>query len=288
MQDHLIRVVTEDGQLRAAAADTTQLVREICHRQQADLTARVALGRLLTGAALMGCLLKGNQRLALMIEGNGPLGRLMVETDAAGSIRGKVQNSQTGLPPSGDRFDVAGAVRRAGFLHVIKDLGLKEPYRSMVQLQTSEIGEDLAWYLTHSEQVPSCVAVGVELDSQGEIAAAGGFLVQALPPGDQVQLAQLEESLGRLPPTTSQLRRGLGPAQILENVLSNQSFSRQQRTALTFNCPCNRRQIGDMLAGLGNVELTAMIEEQDGAEVACDYCRETYRFSRTELDALRS
>jgi molecular chaperone Hsp33 len=288
MQDHLVRVVTEDGQLRAAAVDTTELVREICRRQQADLTAKVALGRLLTGAALMGCLLKGSQRLALMVEGNGPLGRLIVETDAAGSIRGKLLNPVAGLPPRGDRFDVAGAIGRAGFLSVIKDLGLKDPYKSVVQLQTSEIGEDLAWYLTNSEQVPSCVAVGVELDERGEVAAAGGFLVQALPPGDPRQLARLEENLSRLTPTTSLLRQGESPASILELVLEGQDFSRQQETKLVFSCPCNRQQISAMLAGLGNDEIDSMVLEQAGAEVDCDYCRESYSFSKDELNALRS
>ncbi len=286
--DHLVRVVTEDGQFRAAAADTTELVREICRRQQTDLTAKVALGRLLTGAALMGCLLKGNQRLALIVEGNGPLGRLIVETDAAGSIRGKLQNPVAGLPPREDRFDVAGAVGRAGFLHVIKDFGLKKPYTSMVQLQTSEIGEDLAWYLTHSEQVPSCVAVGVELDQQGEIAVAGGYLVQAMPPGDPEQLARLEEKLVQLAPTTSLLRQGIVPAVILSRVLEGHSFVVQHETPLVFSCPCSRQQISDMLAGLGNEEINAMIREQDGAEVACEYCRENYRFTTDELAELRS
>jgi len=288
MCDHLVRVVTEDGQLRAAAADTTELVREICARQQTDLTATVALGRLLTGAALLGCLLKGSQRLALMIEGNGPLGRLMVETDADGSIRGKVQNPVAGLPPRGDRFDVAGAIGHAGFLHVIKDLGLKEPYRSLVQLQSSEVGEDLAWYLTHSEQVPSCVALGVELDAEGRVAAAGGFLVQALPPGDAKQLDLLESTLRELPPTTSLLRQGLTPERILQQVLGPQPLAVQQQTRLAFSCPCNREQIGNMLAGLGNDELSAMIAEQNGAEVNCDYCQETYHFSGAELEALHS
>ncbi|MCF6178255.1 MAG: Hsp33 family molecular chaperone HslO [Geopsychrobacter sp.] len=288
MSDQLVRVVTQDGQLRAAAADTTQLVAEICRRQQADLTARVALGRLLTGAALMGCLLKEDQRLALMVEGNGPLGRLMVETDARGSIRGKLQNPVAGLPPREDRFDVAGAIGRAGFLHVIKDLGLKEPYRSMVQLQTSEIGEDLAWYLTHSGQVPSCVAVGVEFDGQGEIAAAGGFLVQALPPGDQEQLAVLEQNLEGLTPTTSLLRQGNSLETILGKVLGGQSFSVQQQNPLIYSCLCSRRQISAMLQGLGEQELKAMIREQGGAEVCCDYCREAYLFSAEELEVLRS
>jgi len=287
MQDHLVRVVTEDGLFRAAAADTTRLVTEICQRQQVDLTAKVALGRLLTGAALMSSLLKGRQRLALVVEGNGPLGRLMVETDANGGIRGKVQNPQVGLPPRSDRFDVAGAVGRAGFLHVIKDLGLKEPYRSMVQLQTSEIGDDLAWYLTHSEQVPSCVALGVELDEQGEVAAAGGFLVQALPPGDQRSIDQLEGHLSQFSPTTSLLRQGVEPTAILQKVLVGRSFSVQQRSELVFNCPCNRETIADVLAGLGTVELNAMIQEQGGGEVICDYCRQVYTFNRAQLEGLR-
>jgi molecular chaperone Hsp33 len=286
MSDHLVRMLTKDGEFRAAAADTTQLVAEICRRQQADLTAKIALGRLLTGAALMGCLLKGRQRLALMVEGNGPLGRLLVETDADGGIRGKVQNPQANLPPLNDRFDVAGAVGRAGFLHVIKDLGLKSPYKSMVQLQTSEIGDDLAWYLTHSEQVPSCVAVGVALDARGEVAAAGGFLVQALPPGDQSQLDRLEGHLRTLPPTTSLLRQGVAPGAILQRVLEGQALTVEKRTPLVFSCPCSRAQISDMLAGLGRVELEAMMREQGGAEVACDYCREIYRFDAAQLREL--
>ena len=287
-QDHLIRTLTQNGRLRLAAADTTALVAEICRRQGADLTASVALGRLVTGAALMGCLLKGSQRLALMIEGNGPLGRLMVETDADGNLRAKVQNPLTGLPPRDGRFDVAGAIGRAGFLHVIKDLGLKEPYRSMVQLQTSEIGEDLAWYLTHSEQVPSCVALGVELDARGEVAAAGGFLVQAMPGAEEGELLGLEKVLAALPPTTSLLRQGVGPAELLERIVPGQPLADLKTIALNFNCPCTREQISALLAGLGRTELEAMIAEQNGAEVGCDYCRERYLFSADQLRSLRA
>lgn len=170
---------------------------------------------------------------------------------------------------------------------MIKDLGLKEPYRSMVQLQTSEIGDDLAWYLTHSEQVPSCVALGVELDAQGEIAAAGGFMVQALPPGDQLSIDRLVDHLHGFPPTTSLLRQGVEPTAILHKVLDGQSFSVLQRSELVFNCPCSRETIADVLAGLGAVELDAMIQEQGGGEVICDYCREVYRYNRTQLEELR-
>lgn len=286
--DHLVRALTTDGQLRAAAVDTTCLVSEICALQQTDLTATVALGRFLTGAALLSCLLKGQQRLALMIEANGPLERLMVETDAVGNICGKVKQPLAAVPPRDGRFDVAAAVGHAGFLHVVKDLGLKEPYRSMVQLQTSEIGEDLAWYLTHSEQVPSCVALGVELDPQGQVAAAGGFLIQALPPGDETQLGRLETHLRNFPPVTSLLRSGVGPAALLEKLLLDQHFSVQQTTRLHFKCSCSRLQISNMLAGLGKSELEAMAHEQQGAQVRCEYCRKNYLYTTDELLALSS
>ena len=190
MSDHLVRLITRDGSLRACAADTTLLAEECRRRQQTDPTATVALGRVVTAAALCGSLLKGTQRLALIVEGNGPLHRLQAETDAHGRVRATVKVPVAGLPPREGRFDVAGAVGHAGFLQVVKDLGMKEPYRGMVQLATSEIGEDLAYYFATSEQTPSTVALGVELGREAEVAAAGGFLLQLLPGG--AQLAALD------------------------------------------------------------------------------------------------
>ena len=286
MNDHLVRILTEDGSLRATAALTTAVAEETRHRQQTDPTASVALGRLLTGGALLGCLLKGKQRLALLVEGNGPLGRLSVETDAAGRLRGAIRNPRAGLPPQDGRFDVAGAIGKAGFLHVWKDLGLKEPYQSMVQLQSSEIAEDLAWYLTSSEQIPSSVALGVELDRTGEVAAAGGFLVQSLPPGDETQVELLVKRLRHLPPTTSMLRQGLTPGQILERLFSGTGFLVQAEVPLRFHCPCNRRQIEGVLTALGKDELLRLAEEQQQVEVACEYCRQIYRFPREQVRAL--
>ncbi len=286
MQDHMVRIVSSDGLLRGVAAVTTGLVAEICQKQQTDLTATVALGRLLTGGALLGCLLKGQQRLALVVEGNGPLGKLSVETDAEGRVRGSIRNPVAGLPPKADRFDVAGAIGRAGFLHVWKDLGLKAPYKSMLQLQSSEIAEDLAWYLTSSEQVPSSVSLGVELNSEGQVAAAGGLLIQALPPGDEERVDLLVERLRQLPPVTSLLRKGLTPAEILGQLFDELDFRVQAEIPLAFYCPCNRQQIEQMLVGLGATEVQAMAAEQQPAEVTCEYCRRQYRFTQDELLAL--
>ncbi len=286
MQDYLIRVVSPDGLFRAAAAVTTGLVRTICEKQQTDITASVALGRLLTGGALLSCLLKGKQRLALSVEGNGPLGKMSVEADAEGKIRGTIRNPISGLPPAGDHFDVAGAVGRAGFLHVWKDLGLKTPYQSMVQLQSSEIAEDLAWYLTTSEQVPSSIGLGVELDSAGQVAVAGGFLVQSLPPGDSVQIEILSKKIKELPPTTSMLKQGLTPTEILERIFTDVGFHVQQKIPLRFSCPCNQQQIEQMLVGLGSKELVSLAEEQEPVEVVCEYCRHRYHFNREQMDKL--
>jgi molecular chaperone Hsp33 len=286
MQDHLVRVVSSDGLLRGVAAVTTGLVTDICQKQQTDLTATVALGRLLTGGALLGCLLKGQQRLALMVEGNGPLGKLSVETDAAGRVRGSIRNPLAGLPPKADRFDVAGAIGKAGFLHVWKDLGLKAPYQSMVQLQSSEVAEDLAWYLTSSEQIPSSVALGVELNSEGQVAAAGGLLVQALPPGDEQRVDLLVERLQQLPPITSLLRQGLAPAKILGQLFGDLEFRVQAEVPLLFHCPCTQNQIEQMLVSLGADELQALADEQQQVEVTCEYCRKSYLFPREELFAL--
>lgn len=286
MQDHLVRVISKDGLLRGMAAVTTGLVMEICHKQQTDLTATVALGRLLTGGALLGCLLKGRQRLALAIEGNGPLGKLSVETDAAGRVRGTIRNPVAGLPPKADRFDVAGAVGKAGFLHVWKDLGLKEPYQSMVQLQSSEIAEDLAWYLTSSEQVPSSVALGVELDSEGEVAAAGGLLIQSLPPGDEGQVEKIIERLQQLPPTTSMLRQGTSPTEVLKQIFEGVAFRMQTEVPLRFYCPCNQGQIEKILISLGRDELQCLAEEQNQTEVICEYCRRQYLFTPEQISAL--
>ncbi|PLX87274.1 MAG: Hsp33 family molecular chaperone HslO [Desulfuromonas sp.] len=285
-QGRLVRVVSDDGLFRAMAVDSSSVVAEVCRRQQTDLTATVALGRLLTAGALLGCLLKGTQRLALMVEGNGPLGRLAVETDATGRLRGSVRNPRADLPPRDGRFDVSGAIGRAGFLHVTKDLGLKEPYRSMVQLQTSEIGDDLAYYLSTSEQVPSSVAVGVELAKDGSVAAAGGFIVQALPPGNVDAIAQLEVRLGELPPTTTMLRDGLSPAEIMSAIFAPRRFAVQAETSVEFFCPCTRMQIERVLIGLGRQELQSQLEEQEEIQVTCEYCKEVYPFTKSELEAL--
>lgn len=282
MADHLVRIMTKDGSLRACAAETTMLVDAICQRQGTDLTATVALGRLVTGAALFGSLLKDEQRLALQIEANGPLQKLSAETDAYGRVRASIRQPLSNLPPRNERFDVAGAIGKAGFLHVSKDLGFGEPYRGMVQLVSSEVAEDLAFYLTTSDQIPSSVGLGVLPREDGHIAVAGGFLIQALPGADDAQLAELESRLLALPPLTSLLREGLSPEAILARIFSGIETSHQATLPLVFDCSCSRRQAQAILALLPEEERRPLLAEKE-ITVTCEFCRERYSFTPEEL-----
>ncbi len=287
MPDHALRILSADGFLRASAVVTSDLTRAICRLQGCDPTATIALARLVAGAALLGSQLKGDQRLALQIEGNGPLQRLQAESDANGHLRASVKNPLCGLPPRDGRFDVAGAIGRAGFLHVVKDLGLKEPYRGMVQLQSSEIGEDLAWYLLTSEQIPSTIAVGAVLDTQGEVAAAGGLLVQAMPGADPALVPLLEERLLALPAISTSLRDGSTPETLLAQLFAGIPYSEQgKRQPLSFRCGCSHAQAGRILMTLGPEELLTLAAKNEETVVTCEYCRTTYGFDGAALSAL--
>lgn len=289
MSDQLIRILAGDGSVRATAAETTVLVEELRRRQQTDPTATVALGRLATGAALMGSLLKGAQRLALTVEGNGPLQRLQAEAGADGAVRAMLKHPVAGLPPANGRFDVAGAIGRAGFLRVTKNLGLKEPYEGRIQLVTSEIGDDLATYFTTSEQTPSSVGLGVELGHQFQVVAAGGFLIQLLPGAPDELAARLEDAIRQTPPATTLLKQGLSPEHLLDRLFSAIPYRVLERTPVRFACRCSRDQTGRVLELLGRQDLEALLAEQpEGIDVTCEFCRERYHFAPSELAEIRA
>lgn len=288
MSDQLTRILTLDGAVRISVVETTALVEEVRRRQQSDPTATVAVGRLATAAALMGSLLKGRQRIGLTVEGNGPLQKIQAEADARGRVRATLKVPVAGLPPRDGRFDVAGAIGRAGFLHVVKDLDLKEPYRGMVQLVSSEIAEDLAYYFTTSEQTPSSVALGVELGQQGDVAAAGGFLVQLLPGAGEELADRLGARLASLPPTTSQLRQGLSPEILAERMLDGFPCRTLGTTPISFACTCSWQQTLGLLRTLGAAELDQLIKREQSARVTCEYCREIYTIELQTLEEIRA
>ena len=286
MSDYLVRTLATGRPVRALACVTTELVADACRRHGTLPTASAALGRALTGGALLGALLKSQERLALKFEGNGPLRKILVEAESTGVVRGCVGVPEVDLPPRDGKLDVAGALGRAGFLTVTKDLRMKEPYRGTVQLHTSEIAEDLAWYLTESEQIPSALGLGVFVAEDGSIAGAGGFLVQAMPPRDDAAIDLLTERIGQLPPLSDFFRRGQSPEELLALLYGDLPYTTFEKRVLAFACSCSRERIERVLISLGKEELADLLAREGGTEVTCEFCRERYPFARPDLERL--
>jgi molecular chaperone Hsp33 len=286
MKNYVVRVISEQANVIGLACVTTGLVNESCSLHGTYPTACAALGRALTGGALMASLLKMGQRLALKFEGNGPLKKIIVEADYEGNIRGFVAVPEVDLPPRNGKFDVAGAVGTEGVLTVIKDTGRKELYNGVVKLRTGEIAEDIAYYFAESEQIPTAVALGVYMEPSLEISAAGGFLVQSLPPSDENMIDRLIDNIRRLPSYTQMLRAGQAPELILESIFSGIPYVTLERHELCYLCTCSRERIEKVLVSLGREELADMIEKQGSAKVTCEFCRKSYQVGRHELEAL--
>lgn len=280
MTDHIARAMAVKGKIRAVACVTTKLANDISFLQGASPAVTVALGRAISGAALMGSVLKQGQRLAIKFEGNGPMQKLIAEADWDGALRATV------AAPEAMAESVPALLGKAGFLTVTKDLGLKEPYRGTVQLVSSEIGEDLAYYLTDSEQIPSAVGLASCLSEDGQLAISGGFLIQSLPPSDEVAVERIMASIGTLPPLTTLLKDGTTPRQLLDILLEGVEHHPLESTELFFRCGCSRDKVERALLSLGKTELERMIEEQGEAAVTCEFCKQQYRFERSELEAL--
>lgn len=285
LQDYIIRATALEGKVRAFAARTTGLVEELRRRHHTSPTATAALGRASTAAAMMGAMLKNEEKLTVQVKGNGPLGQIVVDANAKGDVRGYVENPNVDLPLNAKgKLDVAGAVGTEGFLNVIKDLGLKEPYQGSVPLVSGELGEDFTYYFAKSEQTPSAVAVGVLVDVDLRVKAAGGFIIQLLPGLPDEEITLIENELGRLAPVTALIDEGEEMEAILGKVLG--SVQILQKLPVRFRCQCSRRRVEHMLVSLGEQELRDILDERGQAEVVCHFCNEPYVFGTGELQAI--
>jgi molecular chaperone Hsp33 len=287
MADYLVRIMGEKYNVIGLACVTTDLVEEARGLHGASRTASAALGRALTGGLLMGALLKRGQRLGLKFEGNGPLKKIIVEADSDGSVRGFVGIPDAEVSLNNEKLNVAGALGREGSLTVFKDLGLKEPYRGIVKLLTGEIAEDIAYYYAESEQIPSAVGLGVFVKPDGRVSAAGGFLIQSLPPSEERTVDQLIENIRQIPFVTDLLRQGKTPEDILDMIFLDIPYHVLGRRNLFLRCTCSRERIERVLISLGSEELRGIIAEQGETDVTCEFCRSKYHFTRKELEDLR-
>jgi molecular chaperone Hsp33 len=286
VKDYLVRIITKNANVRGLACVTSHLVGETCRRHGAYPTACVALGRALTGGALMGALLKTGQRVALRFEGNGPLEKIIVEAESNGAVRGYVKVPHVDLPLKNGKFDVSGALGDSGLLTVVKDLRLKEPYTGMVELYTGEIGEDLAFYLTESEQIPSAVGLGVSVDTDGGVSAAGGFIIQSFPPYQKETVDVLIAQIRDMSSITELISEGKTPEQLLDILFSGIPFDILEERPLAFKCSCSRERVEKALIALGREEIEGMISRQRETTVTCEFCRESYQLRREELEKL--
>lgn len=284
-KDQLIRGTAMNGKVRAFAVRTTQLVDELRRRHDTYPTATAALGRTVTAAAMMGAMLKGQEKLSIMVKGNGPIGQIAVESNASGEVCGYVHNPHVHLPSNSmGKLDVAGAVGTEGFIDVIKDLGLKEPYRGSIPIVSGELGEDFTYYFAVSEQTPAAVGLGVLVDTDNSVIVAGGFIIQLLPGLTDAEITEIENAIGAMPSVTALLEQGLEPEEMLRWLLPDAIVL--EKLDINFACQCSRDRVEQTLVSLGQHELERLIEEDEQAEVVCHFCNEAYAFNKDELQEI--
>jgi len=286
--DYLIRGTAAEDNIRVVSVVSTQAVQEARERHQLSYVATVALGRAMSAALLLAADLKEPQaRIGLQIRGNGPLGGIHVDAGVDGTVRGYVSNPAIELPltPEG-KLDVGQAVGRYGYLHVVRDLGYGQPYTSTVELVSGEVGDDVSYYLTSSEQIPSAVLLGVSLDSQ-RVRAAGGVLVQLLPGAPANLISEIESRLSQVEEFTPQLARGKALQELLEIWLGDLDLKLAPEVLpVRFHCPCNSERVKGALRMLERDELLEMLQTERGAEVVCQFCNKVYRLSEDELRSI--
>lgn len=284
MNDYIIRATAANDQIRAFAAVTTEMVETAREHHNTSPVATAALGRLLTAGAMMGSMMKGEKDvLTLQIKAGGPLQGITVTADSQGNVKGYVGNPDVCIPAnSKGKLDVAGAVG-PGFLTVIKDMGLKEPYSGQVMLQTCEIAEDLTYYFATSEQVPSAVGLGVLMNKNNTVRQAGGFIVQLMPFAEEEVISKLEQNVQKINSVTNLLEEGHTPESLLEKVLEGFDIQINEKMDTRFHCNCSKERVAKALISIGRKELNEMIQEGKPIEMNCHFCNTNYNFTVEEL-----
>jgi molecular chaperone Hsp33 len=287
MNDYLVKALAFEGQVRAYAVQTTNTVSEAQRRHQTWRTASAALGRSITAGVMMGTMLKGEEKLTIKIEGDGPLGHILVDSNAKGEVRGYVHNPQVDFESNEHgKLDVKRAVGTSGTLTVVKDIGLRDYFSGQVPLVSGELGEDFTYYFVTSEQVPSSVGVGVLVNPDDSILASGGFILQLMPGTDDETITKIEKNLEVIPPISKLIESGLNPEEILEKLFGKDNVKFLEKMPVQFKCTCSKERFGDAIISLGKEEISDMIETDGMAEAHCHFCNEKYHFPKEELEAM--
>lgn len=285
----LIRCISKMGDLTVMAADTTDIVNRAAEIHKTSAVTSAALGRLLTAASLMGSSLKGkDDSVTVKLNGNGPAGTVLAVSDSSGNVRGYVQNPVVELPLNKiGKLDVSGAVGTDGFVTVVKDLGLKDPYVGQTPIVSGEIAEDITAYFAQSEQIPTVCALGVLVNPDLSIKAAGGFLIQLLPTATNETIDLVEKGLEGIEPISAMIDKSMTPEEICRHVLKHFELDVLDESNPVYKCYCSRERTEKALISVGKQGLTEMAEDEV-TEVCCQFCDKKYHFTSEQIRALIS
>ena len=283
MADILTRGIAREGRVRVFACDTTELVNVAQEKHKLWPVASAALGRTMSVGCMMGSMLKSeNEKITIEINGGGPMGTILVDAHHDGSVRGFVADPEHHYVYNDtNKLAVGVAVGRDGYLKVIKDMGLKQAFTGQVELQTGEIGDDFAYYFAVSEQTPSAVSVGVLVDTDAHIISSGGFIIQMLPDATEEDVVYIESKLNGFPTVSSLIAEGKTPKDMIEMIFED--YEELETRELSFKCNCSRERCYRVLGTINKEDLLAMIEEDHGCDMHCEYCSSTYHFEEKEL-----
>lgn len=286
-KDYIVRATAANHQLRAFAITSRNMVEEARKIHNTSPVATAALGRLLTAGSMMGSMMKGEKDvITLQIECGGPIGGVTVTADSSANVKGYVNNPNVILPPNSQgKLDVSSALG-PGFLNVIKDIGMREPYNGQTHLVSGEIAEDLTYYYATSEQTPSSVGLGVLLDKENFVRQAGGFIIQVMPDTEDEVIDRLEAKLNEVKSVTDMLEKGMTPEDILEYILGDMDVEMLETIPAAYKCNCSRERVSKAIASIGKKDLQEMIDEGKPIEVNCQFCGTHYSFDTAQLEEL--
>lgn len=285
---HLLRCIAEDGSVVCTVLDSTDIVARLEQIHKPSATVTAALGRLVTAASIMGSMLKNDgDSVTIRLAGDGPTGSLIAVADGKGNPRGYVMNPIVEIPLNRyGKLDVAGAVGTNGTLTVIKDVGLSEPSTGAVALVSGEIAEDITNYYAVSEQIPTVCALGVLVNPELDVRAAGGYLLQLLPGAGEDTIEKVEARIKQIPPVTEMIDKGMTPEEIMALLMDGFSPETIYEGEPVYRCDCSKQRVERALLSLGHEELQKLMQEQEDTEVCCHFCDKKYHFSRNDLQAL--
>ncbi len=284
MKDYLVKAYAFDADVRIYTARTTNLVSEAQKRHDLWPTSAAALGRLLTQSVIMGAMYKDDQELTIRVESDGPIGGMVTTTNTKGEVRGYVGNPHVFLQYNSGKLNVGQAVGN-GFIHVTKDLKTRALFTSSAQIQTGEIAEDFAYYFTASEQIPSAVGLGVLVNDDNTVLAAGGFILQVMPGCRPETLDRIERILKEIPPMSELVEQGKTPEEIME-IITEGDFQLLEELDLKYKCNCHKEKFEKGLISLGESQLTEILEEDGKIDIVCQFCAENYHFDKSEIQSL--